>query len=124
MNLDSLLRYVAYISSPHLDLGVWLSDIIASIETEAEKILEEARRRAQLVVEEAKAEAERILSDEAYRAQIEELKSSLEEKLRVEIQEIISAAEIEVRKLSSTSEEVLLRLAKRVASKIAGIEIE
>lgn len=101
-----------------------MSDVIASIEAEAERMVEEARRRAQSIVEEARAEAERILSDESYKAQLEELRRSLEERLKMEVQEIIARAEDEARRLSSIPDEVLVRLAKRIASRIAGVQVE
>ncbi len=101
-----------------------MSDVVASIEAEAERILEDARRRAQAIIAEAKAEAERLLADESYKKELEEYRASLESALEREVREILLRAESEAKRILSLPEDALVKLAKRLASRVAGVPVE
>ncbi|MCS7098805.1 MAG: hypothetical protein RMH84_06990 [Sulfolobales archaeon] len=101
-----------------------MSDVVASIEAEAEELIENAKRKAQAIIAEARVRAEGILLDDSYKKELEEFRQTAERNIQKEIREIMLQAEYEVKKIQSTPESSLERLAKKLASKIAGVAIE
>jgi cell division septum initiation protein DivIVA len=101
-----------------------VSDIVAAIEAEAERILEEARRKAQEVLIRAKALAEAILSDDSYKRGIEEEVKLFRARIEEEVRRIVTSAEEEAKRIKAVPEEALVRVAKRIASLVAGVNIE
>ncbi len=101
-----------------------LSALMEVIEKEAEKIIREAEERAAKVIEEAKRRAEEILNDKSYLSELEAFKKELERKLEEEANRIFEEAKREAGVIYLVYSKKRDFIAKRIASIVAGADIE
>lgn len=101
-----------------------MRSVLEEIENEAIKIVEEAKKKAQDIVNEARRIAEEILSDKSYVKELEVLKQELEHRIREEVDKIIREGEEKTKNIKSIVKTKAREVAKKLASSVAGVEIE